>query len=154
MHFENFEIKNELRLFRVPRKGNTDFSQSSEQVSSGKFSLKVRTGKEDWPGVVYIAHQANWSGYRNFVFSVFNPGEVKMLHLRIDDKADSTSFDNRFNRIIPLGQGWNSVKIPIEEIKQISADKTLDLTSIRRVFFFLESGKVNRIFFLDAIKLQ
>lgn len=150
----DFENEIELRLWRDRsplRKWPTTLNLSSEHVASGQRSLAVHTGGGAWPGVIYVAGDADWSAFDRLAWEMYNPGEPFRFSVRVSDEIDH-SFRASFHRTLPADTGWNRFSVPLEQIRLGPRSRELDLTRVRNLYIYAE-GHRSRLFFLDRVRL-
>jgi hypothetical protein len=79
----------------------------------------------------------DWTGHEALSFEFFVPGEREIeIGIRIDDRRHPVPFGQRFNRRVDLEPGFNSLRIPMEEIVADPIERDLDISSIRRIIVF------------------
>lgn len=137
---------------------NEDFTErlafSTEEHRHGRASLEVRSVPNHASGVELRLNALDLSGYESFAFSVFNPGTLSDLQLRIDDFEDCTELDSRFNRSFTLAPGWNEIRVPLTEIAATRSGRRLNLSALRRALFFVEKSPEKQRWLLDEIRVE
>jgi len=149
-----FEDEIELRLWRhrsPEGKWPTTLRLSSEHVSEGRRSLAVRTGDGAWPGVIYNAGGADWTGFERLLWDLYNPGEPFRLRVRIDDRARPSYETGYFDRIA-IGTGWNRCELPTARIRRTVGAGAFDLGRVWRLALYTD-GDEHRAFFIDNVRL-
>lgn len=154
-NFGDFEHDIDIRLWQSNPKGAVVLQKTETPAASSGRSLQVRAKKRGWAGVSYRAEGADWQSYRRLKFDVFNPEKDLTLHLRIDDDGNCAEYENRFNRALPLMQGWNSVSISLADIIAAGpAVRRFNLASVQRLYFFVKSVSAKEVFYLDNVGLE
>jgi hypothetical protein len=93
----------------------------------------------------------DWEGYSTLTFVIENPGEPFIVHFRIDDASSCIDYQCRYNHVVELVTGENTVHIPLDEIR--SETRSLDLSSIVRVILFTDDVPVDTFFRLHRVEL-
>jgi VanZ family protein len=150
----DFEETAELSRWR----GNSQLSISNDNVSNGSSSLKVEFGTEKYSGLGLVYFPRDWQGYKTLQFDVYNSqlDELKIT-VRIHDQLHREGeqlFSDRFNRRFQLQHGWNTVSISLAEVERAPDSRLMDMTLIAGVGIFVTGEKVNKIAYLDSVKLQ
>ncbi len=124
----------------------------------GRASLRVllETGNK-YPGTTLLNSFGDWTGHSFFAFSVHNPdSEPLFLTVSIRDHENyfrGGDYNDRFNRSFRIEQGWNDIRIPIENIKNAPLERTLELDKLAEVVFFTVDLPEPRIMHLDYVRL-
>ncbi len=150
----DFEEEIELRLWQDRNSSDeptTTLKLVNEHASTGSRSLAVHTEEGAWPGVVFYAGGADWRDYERLMWDVYNPSGPFNLSLRVDDER-LARFELSFHSKFTAEPGWNHFTIPLERIRRGSRIRELDLSHVRRVYFYAE-GDRSRLFFLDHVRL-
>lgn len=125
-------------------------------VKSGSFALKASLTTEKYSGVSLCYFPENWGTARALTFSVYNPGEVVVLHYRVHDwkhRDEKQDYNDRFNGRTSLAAGWNTIRVPIEEIVNGPKQRKMDLAHIRGLHFFVTEQPYERVLYFDDIRL-
>jgi hypothetical protein len=153
-----FESEDEMRIWtaaEVPdAPARTALLRVREHAKDGSHSLRVATALTPWPGVRLRTGKADWSGFGALAFEVFNPGSPISLSVRITDDTASPGHDERYNGIVPLGEGWNHVRLPTDEIARGPKGRRLRLEVIRELLLFLDHPKQTSVLYLDHVRLE
>lgn len=124
----------------------------------GRRVLSVHPGspipKSDWPGVWFDAGEQDWSRYAELVCEVYNPHPPFILRVRVDDDGDCSKHGMRFDRELPMTNGWNSVRIATADIAAGPRDRRLNLKAIRRLVFFVAREEAPPRFELAGVRLK
>lgn len=125
-------------------------------MKNGNFALKAFLSTEKYSGIGLRYFPENWDTARALTFSVYNPGEEVVLHYRIHDwkhTGEHQEFENRFNGRNSLAAGWNTIRVPIEEIVNGPKQRKMDLAHIRGLVFFVTEQAYERVLYFDDIRL-
>lgn len=146
-----FESRYELSRWT----GRAKIQRERSVFRRGQFSGKISLTSDKYSGVSLRWFLRDWSNYRGFAFSVFNPGASVLLHFRIDDKVhqDNPVYSNRYNGTALLQKGWNDIEILMEDIKNGPRERFLDVVQVRSFGIFVMELKENRVLYLDEIRL-
>lgn len=148
-----FETKREISRWV----GNVDtLTLTSEQVLQGRYSLKAHLTTRKHSGIFLKYFPGNWSGFQFLRFNIYNPGGELILHCRIHDKVYSQGpgYWNRYNDVITLHQGWNDIKVSLDDVRNGPAARELDLAEIRGFGIFVVDLEDEREVYLDNIRLE
>jgi len=147
----DFETRLETRRWSS---GKTD----KNFARHGRASLQVplATGIK-YPGTTLLNGIGNWTGHSYFAFSVHNPDpEPLFLTVSIRDHEHFRRgglYNDRFNRSFRIEQGWNDIRIPIEDIKNAPLKRPLELNNLAEVVFFMVDLPQPRLMHLDYVRL-
>lgn len=135
-----------------------NIKQSRENVKSGNYSGKVIFEKGKYPGINLSSLPGNWSSYKTFEISVYNPSQnIHQLTVRLDDVLHAKSlpmrYDDRFNRVFKISPGWNQLIIPLLDIKFATMDREMDLDKMFRLIIFMSDVEKNQLLYLDNLTL-
>jgi len=132
--------------------------QISTPHSDDQFALKVQLGTQLYEGSSLEYFPRNWSGWSTFHLEVFcadsTPHE---LHFNINDgqaSAEGNSYSNRFNTTAPLQPGWNSIDIPIEQIRNGPSQRKMEMAKINSVTLFFTHRTAPGFMLLDNLRLE
>ena len=124
----------------------------------GRASLMVplETGKK-YTGTTLRRSFGDWTGYTFLAFSVHNPDpEPLFLTVSIRDHEHNRrggEYIDRFNKSFRIDQGWNDIRIHVQDIENAPAERTLLLDSLSEVVFFTTELDQPRIIHLDHVRL-
>ncbi len=132
-------------------------SITSEEVHSGKYSLKVQLSTKKYSGVFLEYFPRNWEGYRILNFSVANPRpDTLMLVCRIHDAQHvrgDQRYSDRFNRRLTVCPGWNQFSISLYDIEQAPREREMDSKNIINFGLFAVELPSPRIIYIDDVYL-
>lgn len=121
----------------------------------GDWSLQIRAEAGEYPGVALQWPEPDWSAYGEFAFDVYVDGDEPIsLAVKIHDDRHNYEPDDRFERLIPVSPGWNTVRIHLTEVRHAPASRELDLRRISFVQFFLVQPERPQTFYLDHLRLS
>ncbi len=123
------------------------------------FAVKPKAswGQEPfpYPGIFRVPADADWSTAGSFRTELFWPGpEGALFAIRVDDRRGNPPYADRFQREFSATTGWNSVQIPIAELRLTPSGRPLDLTSIQQWGVFLVSAEAFDYFLLGEVRLE
>lgn len=152
----NFEEEREKELwksYRGDELGEVTFVDKPTFGGSG--SLKVETVPYDeYSGVHFTGVKQDWSPYQTLQLRVYNPSNESMyVSIRVDDRGNTESFEDRFNTTLEVIPGWNTLSISTEEIRAAEGKRSLDLTSIWRLYIYKKKSQQGSVFFVDEVML-
>ena len=137
--------------------GNADFAIDHTVRYTGRSSLRVALNTDLYSGVSLQYFPENWHGFSQFQFRAFNPAEAPLsITCRINDTSHTNGvqhYSDRFNHTYALLQGWNTITIPIEEIRGAPATRKMDLGHIRAIGIFATRLPHPRLMYIDDVKL-
>lgn len=123
----------------------------------GHASLKVVLTTARYSGTTLFRCLGNWQGYSALALSIDNPGPGPLrLTISVRDWENlhrGGRHDDRFNRTFFLTTGWNDLRIPMREIKNAPAHRSLDLANLREVVIFATRLPASRVIHLDDLRL-
>jgi hypothetical protein len=104
-----------------------------------EHALHVEFVGGPYAGIDFFEPMADWTGYREIVFDLTNPGgDPLMLTLRVHDAAHDNRYEDRYNGTLVLPPTQRSaVAIPLSEIQSGPRDRELDLTSVADFMLFV-----------------
>ena len=159
----NFETDCELLRWEV---SDASLVRSTQHATSGDFSGNIILQAGRYPGVSIELPPGDWSPYhylaldilwvKNKTFSVNNWEQRTNLALRVklEDDGPSDSSEDRFELTVALQPGQNQIRIPIEEIANGPAMRSLRLNRMKRLSLFLNNSKSSQVLFTDKIHLE
>jgi VanZ family protein len=144
--------------FQIKRwSGSAQFRIEKASGREGNSALQVNLTKGRYSGVGLKYFPMNWENHRWFQFSVLNPDEAPIkLTCRIHDihhTKGKQDYHDRFNRTFTIAQGWNTIKINLNDIQQAPATRTLDLTQVCMVSLFASRLSQPRTIYIDDLRL-
>lgn len=131
------------------------FFLSDEHATHGNRSLLMELHPAMYPGLTLKLQHTDWSSYDCVCLDFFNP-ETEDLDIvfRIDDRKDTSTFEDRYNRAFILSPGPNHLCISIQDLLASGSERMLNVEAISRFMFFLvDTRKVYRLY-VDYIRLE
>lgn len=148
------DFESESDLDRVQWRCHTLFSLSDEHVTNGRKSLKLELYPSDYPGMAFELPMHNWSGYTMLALDIYNPQEeVIALAMRIDDRKEYPSFDDRYNNSFHLKPGMNHLNIPLATMATSGTKRNINLSTIHRFLIFMAQPQKKHILYIDHVHL-
>ena len=126
-------------------------------VGSRSLRVTLRDGRR-YPGTTLRRSLGDWSGHDTLQLSIYLPDDEPLqVTLSIRDRDHfprGGAFHDRFNRNFELEQGWNTLEIPIDEIRNAPRDRTMDLAALTEMAVFTTGLERERVIFVDAVRLK
>jgi len=118
-----------------------------------RFS-QVKSGT--YPGLVIEEPLPDWSGYRTLVIHVRNLHDVTApIVVRVHDRRHNQESEDRYNQSFELAaDAHETLRIPLEGIRQAPHGRQMDLTAIRGVVVFQTAANVPLSFAVSEIRLE
>jgi len=123
----------------------------------GKSSLKVQLDTTEYSGVGLKYFPRDWQNYEALIFSVYNPASKPIkLTCRVHDRRHTQGpqrYSDRFNKSYVLDNGWNTIKINLEEISNAPKTRQMNISQIYNLGIFAVQLPEPRIVFIDNVRL-
>lgn len=153
----SFESRFELEQVRAhPQHAITQ--QINSLHTHGAYALQVELGTAKYAGLNLIGPYGDWGGYQFLLMDFYNSeSEPLELVLKISDTTHdngSNRFDDRFNRKMMLTQGWNHIKIDLNEVRAAPRTRVMQMDKISGVAIFVMQLPAPREFYWDNVRLQ
>lgn len=137
--------------------GTAKFSIDHKIHSHGKGSLKVELNTSRYSGVALKYFPGNWMDYKELHFIIYNP-DKKPIHFtcRIHDSQHSHGpqlYSDRFNKNFSISNGWNLIRIPLEEIVNAPRERKMILNQIQGLGIFAVNLSHPRTVYIDYVRL-
>ncbi|HFQ89334.1 MAG TPA: hypothetical protein ENK27_04570, partial [Desulfobulbus sp.] len=145
--FERFRWKDtrQLRVVTTP-------------VRHGEHALRVQLSTATYSGTSLFYFPHDWRGYRWLRFSVFNPGSREIaLHCRINDawhREHGQRFEDRYHHRFLLQAGWNDLAVPLADVRQAPAGRTMDMQRIVGFGIFVVRQPRPLVLYIDNVYLD
>lgn len=148
-----FEHKGELQRWES---GRVMVSRVMFPVRSGRYSLKVKFSTAEYSGLSLVHFPRDWRGRDWLLFSVYNPDDPVALHFRVHDTLHSKNqaYGNRYNGSILLTAGWNDIQVDMRDIQGGPDGREMDLADIQGFGIFVMKQQVDRVLYLDGVRLE
>lgn len=129
-----------------------------EPVAQGEFSLALHLGTERYSGGGLDHLVGDWRGYDYLSFELYHPGvEPLPLTLRINDTRHDRNdgrYEDRFNQRLWAQPGWNSYRIPLEDVRNAPEGRSMNMASIQRLGIFATELPEAQTIYLDWLRLE
>ncbi len=150
-----FETPFELSRWKT---NSTKVSLDHAVVRSGSGAMKIDFLPAKYPGVTLIDFPSNWQHYKHLRFSLYNPGSQPLYVVcKIYDaqhQANGYEYNDRFNKQLSIKPGWNDIAVPLEEVMSSPRTRSMDMTHIQSLAFFMIDLRVPTLLFLDGLRLS
>lgn len=144
--FVEARFKGQVEFVTSPRGWN----QNSTQVGKIIFSPRGR-----WPGISIRSVYQNWTEYTSLNFEIFSDQQTPVeLEFRVDDEFHNNQADDRFQQRLIIKPGLNRFSIPIADIRDAPAERTLNLTRIQKLMWYYHRPKSINHVYIDNIYLK
>lgn len=151
-----FDTALDLRLIRAPNADAVRAALPSPWRNPGEApSLRVDLRQARYPGVTVVDPARDWRGHAALELDLTNPEDRPLaLTLRINDADHSGAFDDRYNRHLILPPASRErISIPLAEIRQAPAGRSMDMARIATLILFATSAEAGRRFYLTRVAL-
>ena len=149
-----YDFNREAELNNLSWSCRTVYSLDRQHAASG-FSLRLEMYPDLYPGFKNGRMENDWIGYDFLCLEIFNPGPRPLrLACRLDDRQDNPPYSDRVNCPITLVPGANSVRLDLRALRTSGTGRSLNLSHIYRMFFFLCSPNKKVTLFIDDIRLS
>ena len=149
-----YDFESDAELDHLNWNCRTLYTLSCDHATHGSRSLKMELFPSDYPGLIPLLDVADWRGYTELCFDLYNPSGKKVrLGVRIDDRKDYPDHGERYNRDFILKEGNNHIVIPLETVVASGSKRHLDLATIRRVFIYIKHPVKQTTLYVDTISL-
>lgn len=147
----NFEDALELTRWTV---ASGTLELTPDHAVFGKRAALVRLQPANYPGI-YLEHPpANWESYEFLVLEIHAHSNTEFLTLKIIDQMHNDQTWDRFHYRIQLTGQRQTIRIPLQAIRQSPRDRTFDLTRVAGLQLFASRPRATCIFTLDHIRLE
>ena len=138
--------------------GGAPFEVGKEVKKSGVAAMKVMLNTDTYSGVALKYFPGDWEGYRIIQFSVFNPDSDELkLTCRIHDwqhTQGSQVYTDRFNRSFSISQGWHTITMPLEQVKEAPQNRRMDMQRIQGMGIFATRLPFPRTIYIDDVRIR
>ena len=108
-----------------------------------------------YPGIFRSPVCSDWRGAESLRATLFWPDtNTVFFAFRVDDRVGPAPYADRFQREFSVTQGWNDLRIPVEDLRWSSGGRPMDLSSIRNWGVFLVSDSPFDYFSLGPVSLN
>jgi hypothetical protein len=117
----------------------------------GKLILYPAT----YPGIRIDDPYPDWSDYSTLEFDCYSVCDTSFnLVVRIDDRYHNQEVNDRYNGSFLVAPGFNSVRIPLSEVRDAPASRTMDLRGIDAIHVFAFETTDTLIVYIDDLELK
>ncbi len=152
----SFETDVELQRWSV--KQHTIASRTCKQATHGESSLQIELQPDGYSGVDLRWPWPRWAEFKEFVFDVrLDAGPRLELTVKVFDREHTRRgfpHDDRFHRTVILSPGWQTVTIPLRQIRKAPSARLMNLHEIAGVEFFVSELGAVRTLHLDHLRLR
>ncbi len=150
----DFNSRLEVKRWR----GNVEIVELFSAKGTDKV-LRVPLSTNYYSGISLSYFPRDWSRYRQLQFKLFNPAQSPVtMTIRIHDNKHYSlgkgDYDDRFNRRLEIGPGWNSFSVTLADIAEAPLHRTLDLSNVQSVGLFSTRLPKPRILYIDEFRLS
>lgn len=136
---------------------NTNISTGWDSSSARRYSRIVfPRGRRS--GIEFRDLVGDWSDYSSLNLDIYVEGSNDLrLVVRIHDKAHRRGdqpHSDRYNQRFRLPQGHNSLRIPLDRVKEAPQDRVMDMKDIEALVIFSAAEDSERVFKLFEIRLD
>ena len=125
---------------------------------TGARSLRLDLEPGRYAGTTLQRSFGDWSGYAYLEMSLYNPDEQTLpITVSIRDHEHfrrGGAYEDRYNGEFIVQRGWNDLRIPLSEVRDAPAERTLDLADLREVVIFTVDLQYPRVLYLDRVRLR
>lgn len=113
----------------------------------------LRDGR--WASLLIEEPWADWSHYSQLAVEVVNPNDRPIeLLLRINDRAHSDEFDDRYNTSFTLPPSKRTtILVPLSEVKLAPANRPMEMRNISRVVLFQDAEQGAFVMYVVSVRL-
>ena len=138
----NFQKPWSLRFLTINQGASVIKTSPPPQWPGGDTGawVRIQSGTR-YPGVGMNEPNPDWQAYEHLAVDIYSQTD-QVAQIRIQDLAHNDEYYDRFNQSIPIKQGFQTVRIPLDQIKQGPRQRQLDLSRIGGFkLFFLDPPK-------------
>ncbi len=126
-----------------------------QHATAGQWALQVQLKPGKYPGVIFQHPPRDWSGYSALAMDITlaGPGPLRLV-IKVQDIGHDGETDDRFHRRVLLKPGRQTIRIPLDEIRQAPHTRQLDVSQIRLLQLMTIRPQTPRSYFLDNMRLE
>lgn len=133
-------------------------TRSDSAVTQGDWSMRVRYGIADYPGLTLVELQPDWSSMKTLELDVsVDPraaDPVVRLVVKVTDRHHTEDHLDSFHRVYEIPRGESrSIQIDRQSLVDGPADRPLDLTSIRYLDLLLDQPTTPTVLYFDHVRI-
>jgi hypothetical protein len=158
--WKQFPVLSDLETpFEITRwTSRSAISVDHEIARKGRASLRVPLTTEEYSGASLQYFVSNWEGYATLRLSIYSEsGDPSVVTISVCDEQHvrtGRAHSDRFNGRFTLRPGWNDIDVPLAQIRNAPATRTLDLRSVREVSVIASSLPAPRVIHVDNVHLR
>ena len=119
--------------------------------------MRVSLGTTLYSGVSLEYFTGDWAGFSQLQCSIYNPDANPLsITCRIHDVVHIQGvqrYEDRYNHSFILAQGWNTIRIDLEDVKKAPANRIMDMGHIRGVGIFATRLPRPRVIYIDDVAI-
>ncbi len=149
------DFESPLELDRFSGVASTSFAIETGKAAHGKAALNLTFTTEQYSGIELLYFNGDWQGFNSLVMEIRNDEDnVLTIGCRIHDVHHNRDYHDRFNRGILLAPGWNTVVIPLKDVRSAPRGREMDMAHITGLELFSVKLPRPRSIALDYIRLE
>jgi hypothetical protein len=151
------DFETSLQAKRWAQKAESTIEKDPGQADNNLMKIRLTTKK--YSGVALEYFPGDWHQYGHFQFRIFNTHDgVLSVNCRIHDREHTSGkerqqYKDRYNRTFKIYSGWNTIMIPLEDVRKAPETREMDMRQIQAVGIFVISQPEDRVIYLDDLKL-
>jgi VanZ family protein len=111
--------------------------------------------EQPFPGMGVVEPYPDWRDRQTLAVDLYNPADAPLeLGVRIHDFQHNDDYYDRFNRVVAVQPGFQTVRIPIADIEQGPRSRRLDLAHVAGVKLFLIRPTKSVRFYAGNFRLE
>lgn len=132
--------------------------QPESQHSDRQLKISLNTDRYSGFGLDYLV--SDWRGFRYLKLEIYRqePESLRIVVRIHDDQHEygpnRFAFRDRYNQVFSLEQGWNLIKIPLQEVESAPVNRVMDMARISNVMLFASRLPLPTEIYLDRIYLS
>lgn len=130
---------------------------SAQHTRWGGRSLRLDLQPGRFVGTSLRRSLGDWRDYKYLTISLYNPDRPLMVTVSIRDHAHfqrGGAYRDRYNQRFALEHGWNTLTIPVRDVRMAPAEREQDLTDLAELAVFTTNLEEPRTLFLDRVHLH
>ena len=144
--------------FEIDRwSGDSKFAVDPTFSYHGRSSLRVALNTSLYSGVSLRFFPGNWLKYKYLQFSIYNPEDQPIkVTCRINDtrhRLGKQTYDDRYNQMFPLTNGWNIISVPLERVAGSPKSRKMDLAKVQELGVFTTGLRRPKVLYIDYVLL-
>ena len=134
---------------------NCRVQRTPDHATHGLSSLRLELDKAVYTGIASKGLLHNWSKYKTLAFDVtVDEGPPVKLFVRVQDAGHNCDRNDRFERTFQLAPGDHTIKIPLADVAEAPAGRTMDLSRVTDLHIILRDLDRPRVLYIDNIRLE